>query len=100
LIVIYQSRRELRNANPKPENLRVVVEISDSTYDLDRTVKAGLYARAGIREFWVVDIRNVAAPRRILHLSPSEGRYETAAYPHDVDVTVLDRLKIRLSELM
>jgi len=34
--------------NPQPEDLSLVVEISDSTLAFDLTVKAGLYERAGI----------------------------------------------------
>src|SRR5260370_978463 len=53
LIVLARPSREFRNANPQPADLRLVVEISDSTLGFDLTVKAALYARAGIVEYWV-----------------------------------------------
>jgi Uma2 family endonuclease len=42
--------------HPGPEDLVLVVEVSDSTLRFDRTVKAAVYARAGILEYWVLDL--------------------------------------------
>lgn len=42
--------------NPTPREIVLVVEVSDTTLEFDLNVKAGLYARAGIGEYWVVDI--------------------------------------------
>ena len=39
-----------------PTEASLVVEVSDSTLWLDRTRKARLYAKAGIREYWVLDL--------------------------------------------
>jgi Uma2 family endonuclease len=33
------------------------VEVADASYRIDREYKAGLYARAGIAEYWIVDLR-------------------------------------------
>lgn len=48
---------------PGPGDVRLVIEVADSTVGRDLGVKAGLYARAGIREYWVLDL-----PRRRLHV--------------------------------
>jgi Uma2 family endonuclease len=56
----------------QPADLELVVEVSDTTLRFDLTVKAGLYARAAIREYWVVDI---AGRRMIVHREPGDGRY-------------------------
>ncbi len=39
-----------------PSNALLVVEVADSTLRLDRTTKAALYARAGIAEYWIVNV--------------------------------------------
>lgn len=39
------------DSNPQPQDLSLVVEIGDSTLKFDLTVKAALYARAGILEY-------------------------------------------------
>ena len=70
LIVLTRPSREFRDSNP--EDLRLVVEISDSTLGFDLTTKAALYARAGIVEYWVLDIH---ARRLVVHRDPRGGLY-------------------------
>jgi Uma2 family endonuclease len=56
----------------QPTDVRLVVEISDTTLAFDRITKARLYARAGIIEYWVVDVTG----RRILvHRNPQGDAY-------------------------
>ncbi len=73
-IVFRPGFREFRKAVPQPADLLLVVEISDSSLAFDRTTKASLYARAGIMEYWIVD---VAGQRLLCHRDPSQGRYST-----------------------
>lgn len=42
---------------PGPDDLLVVVEVSDTTLSYDRNVKLPLYAAAGIPEAWIVDLQ-------------------------------------------
>jgi len=50
-----QSNR-YRNAHPRPEDVLLVIEVSDTTLDLDRRVKMPLYARAGIPEALIFNL--------------------------------------------
>jgi Uma2 family endonuclease len=59
-------------ARPQPKDLDLVVEIADTSLAFDLTVKAALYARAGIVEYWVLD---VPGRRLIVHRDPHEGHY-------------------------
>jgi Uma2 family endonuclease len=87
LVVLAQPSREYRERNPRPSDLRLVVEISDSTLGFDLTAKAELYACAGIIEYWVVD---VAARRLIVHRDPREGLYRSVtAYAEQETVAPL-----------
>ena len=52
--------------------MRLLVEVSDSTLRLDLSTMASLYARAGIVEYWVMD---VGARRVIVHRDPRAGCY-------------------------
>ncbi len=75
------------SGNPQPSDVRLVVEISDSTLGFDLKVKAPLYARAGIPEYWVVDI---AGKRVIVHRDPSGGAYTSVeAYSEQESVQPL-----------
>jgi Uma2 family endonuclease len=72
LIVLKRPSRTFRLAPPGPGELDLVVEISDASLVFDLTVKARLYARAGIAEYWVLD---VTARRLIVHRDPSRDGY-------------------------
>lgn len=41
-----------------PTSALLVVEVSDTTLRYDRRVKAHLYARAGIADYWIVNLRD------------------------------------------
>jgi len=45
---------------PQPGDVLLVVEVADTTGDYDRRIKVPRYARAGIPEVWVVDLRDRA----------------------------------------
>jgi Uma2 family endonuclease len=65
-------------SNPQPQDLALVVEIADSTLNFDLRVKAALYARAGVVEYWVLD---VIGRRILVHRDPRSGVYaDVAAY--------------------
>lgn len=42
--------------HPTPEDILLVVEIAETSADVDRDVKMPLYARSGIPEAWLVDL--------------------------------------------
>lgn len=54
ILVVPGSRQQFRSAHPTTADL--IVEVSDTNLSYDRHHKAGLYARAGIREYWIVNI--------------------------------------------
>ena len=56
----------------------MLIEVADSSLRFDRTVKLPLYARAGIAEFWLVDLK-----RRVptAHRNPNASGYgETSTH--------------------
>src|ERR1700738_2045885 len=44
-------------AQPRPEDVLLLIEVAASSMRYDRSIKARLYARHGIREFWVIDAK-------------------------------------------
>ncbi len=74
IIVTRQDLSHFDHFNPQPADLRLVVEISDSTLGFDLKVKARLYARAGIIEYRVLD---VSVRHMIVHRQPQEGQYRS-----------------------
>ena len=57
---------------PGPEEVLVLVEVSDSTLQHDRNVKLPRYARAGIPEVWIVDRQGEMVER---YNAPHEDGY-------------------------
>jgi Uma2 family endonuclease len=80
LIVLARPSQEFRTGNPQPADLRLVVEISDSTLGFDLTAKARLYARAGIVEYWVFDVE---AKSLVVHRDPLNGSYQSVVVYND-----------------
>ncbi len=73
--------------NPGPPDILLLVEVSDTTLRHDRTTKARLYARAGIADYWVMD---VSSRRLFIHRSPAGDRYENVVeYTEDESVSPL-----------
>jgi len=58
-----------RTAHPGPVDILLVVEIGDASLRYDRQIKAPLYARYGIVEYWLVDL----AAGTVTSYSSSEG---------------------------
>src|SRR5580658_1752407 len=86
-LIVLQPNRPRFRSNPRAQDLWLVVEIADTTLNFDLTIKAALYARAGIVEYWVLDI-----PRRrlIVHRNPQFGKYtEIAIYNEQESVAPL-----------
>ncbi len=52
--VVEGTPRQYREAHPS--SALVVVEVADASLSFDRTRKAALYARAGIPEYWIVNL--------------------------------------------
>ncbi|MEW6236454.1 MAG: Uma2 family endonuclease, partial [Candidatus Omnitrophota bacterium] len=42
--------------HPMPEDVYLLVEIADSSYEYDRQVKAPLYAKHGVPELWILNL--------------------------------------------
>jgi Uma2 family endonuclease len=45
------------SAHPQPEDIYLIIEVSDSTLDYDRNTKIPLYAEANIKEVWLVNLQ-------------------------------------------
>jgi Uma2 family endonuclease len=57
-----------------PTTATLVVEVADSSLDFDTNEKRLLYAKASIREYWVVDING---RRLLVYRDPRTGNYAT-----------------------
>lgn len=52
-----------RSGKPQPDDIVLLVEVSESSLAFDRGYKARLYAEGGISEYWVVDVNGEVVHR-------------------------------------
>jgi len=72
LAILKARTDDYSSRHPAVDDVLLAVEVSDSTLAFDLERKANLYARAGIREFWVVDVN---ARGVHVHREPAEQGY-------------------------
>ena len=72
-VVLLRRRNDFRARPPHPEDVFLLVEVSETSLPYDREVKLPLYAESGISEAWIVDLNSntISAFRR-----PSPGGYQ------------------------
>jgi Uma2 family endonuclease len=58
--------------NPTADQIALLIEVADTTLRFDLTTKKNLYARAGITEYWVLDLTN---RKLVVHRDPVDGDY-------------------------
>jgi Uma2 family endonuclease len=73
LAVVQGIRGAYRESHPA--HAALVVEVADSSLDFDRERKGSLYARAGIQDYWIVNLVD-----RVLEVYRQPGPDRSAAY--------------------
>ncbi|MFN3167243.1 MAG: Uma2 family endonuclease [Phycisphaeraceae bacterium] len=64
----------LKHRHAGPDDILLIIEAALSSMRRDAQVKMPIYARAGIPEYWVVDIENESL---IVHRDPQNARYKS-----------------------
>jgi Uma2 family endonuclease len=84
---------------PRPEDVLLLIEIAASSLSYDRGLKARLYARHGIREFWVIDANDFVT---WVHTGPIGDGWSSIVErgPNDTLTTsALPNFALKLSEI-
>lgn len=87
------------SAHPAPNDVFLIVEVSDSTLRYDRDIKTPLYAKHGIPEVWLVD---VAGRELVIHRLPGKTGYAEIQQPagrEPLALVALPEVRVDLSEL-
>lgn len=74
-VTVLQRREDFyRSGTPQPADVLLLIEVADSTLAYDRGPKLSLYARHGIQEVWIANLRD----RRLeVFREPSADGYRT-----------------------
>jgi len=71
-----------QHAHPSPQDVLLIIEVSDSSLHKDLTIKLPLYAKAGIPEVWIV---NLADNTLAVYHQPANNAYGQHAIYHPAD---------------
>jgi Uma2 family endonuclease len=70
--VLRERKNEYVSRHPRGDEMLLAIEVSDTTAAFDRSRKATLYARAGVPEYWVLDLN---ARMLVVHREPDGTQY-------------------------
>lgn len=57
IAVVRTHPRQYADRHPNAEDVFLVVEVADSSLQYDREQKARIYARAGLADYWIIDVQ-------------------------------------------
>jgi hypothetical protein len=90
-------------SHPRPSELGVLIEVSDTSLDYDRSVKGVAYARAAIPVFWIINLRDRQVELYTEPIGPNpQAAYcrqrtfgETDVVPLELDGREIARIPVR-----
>lgn len=94
------TREGLPSDKAKGSDLLLAIEVADTSLRKDLILKARVYARHGVGDYWVVDAEN---NRLIVHRDPRDAAYATVlTLSADEEIAPLfePRLKLRLADIV
>ena len=88
-----------RTHHPYPQDIYWLIEVSDRTLKKDLEQKSITYARNGIPEYWVIDLKN---KKLIVHVHPQNNSYRQITEYQSGIVTsqALPNIEIGLDKLL
>ena len=87
-LAILKPKEEIYEArHPRPDEVLLVIEIADTTLDYDQQVKALLYAKEGIQEYWIVNLEEESL--EVYRQPGPDGYAETMTLQRGDEVEIL-----------
>jgi Uma2 family endonuclease len=87
LSVLREDKPEYDERHPRGNELLLVIEVSDSSAAFDLSRKAALYAKAGVPEYWVLEL---GRRRLAVHRQPDGAEYRLRQFFLESDTVTLD----------
>jgi putative restriction endonuclease len=94
LVIAMGPASRYEDHHPRPEEIAAVIEVADATLSSDRDIKQRIYARAGIRYFWIVNIPSQTVEAYTL---PATG--EHVGYPTPEIYSIKDSVPLKVGDL-
>jgi len=87
-------------SHPMPQDVLLLIEVSNSTIEYDRKIKKTIYAEAEIPEFWLVNLQNNTVE---CYSQPKNGNYRLARILESgetVKSTSIENLTLTVEEIL
>ncbi len=86
--------------HPEPEDVLLLIEVADTSIALDRTAKLPLYARAGIREVWIVNLPAQSVEVYSEPVGPEYGRSTVIGMDGSLTPTAFEGFSLDASQIL
>lgn len=70
--IVWARPKDYSSQHPRPRDVLLIIEVADSSLAEDLDEMAGLYAQAGIKDYWVVNLPDFCIE---VFRQPKRGRY-------------------------
>ncbi len=88
------------SGHPTAQDIYLLIEVSDTTLETDRTLKLPLYAGAGITEVWIVNLQDNQIE---VYRNPSDKTYQltqTFTQGQTLTIELLPEITIAVSDIL
>lgn len=83
-----------QDRHPSPDEVYLAIEIANTSVDFDKETKKQIYAKAGIIEYWVIDLNK---RELIVHRSPNRDDYNSIEYLTTGSISLLAFTDVSIS---
>ena len=90
-MVLESSSDFYRNYHPKPKNIYLLIEVSDSTLRRDKNQKLKAYAKSNIAEYWVINLVDNCVE---VFKQPKNGQYKSHQIFEGEEIVTFERFDI------
>jgi len=97
IAVLKENSPDYETRHPQGSELLLIVEVAETSLSRDTTTKRDLYARAGVPEYWVLDLES---RRVVVHSAPAEGQYTQISELKDNESLAFESHSIPVAQLL
>jgi Uma2 family endonuclease len=91
--------RDDQSLREHPSEVLLVIEVSNTSLEIDRTTKLATYAKARVPEYWIIDVSTTTVE---VYSDPKGNRFRSKQVMRDGDVlrpTLLPGIEIAIADL-
>lgn len=99
-VVLVRPEAIRRAGHPRPADVLLLIEVADSSIDLDQSTKLPIYAQADTAEFWIVNLLDDTIE---IHRRPAFDHYEERKVVHRDEMAncaVIGDLVVPVNEIL